>query len=397
TNQPIDFSQYSASLALEVPGYPTFDVPLQGILGGNSSNTILIASDINIPKGVSSMKAYLTAPVDNNPSNDTITLALDISPALSVTINPITQAGSCSKIGSPVYQDIVIRNTGTVDLTGIELMLVINGTYTTEIVKEPVPIDLAVNESRNYLFTTPYIVPDGATYQVRINAYLGCDSAWVNRSDAVEECSDLHNLRIVSIDNPQEGQTNVSGSSHTITVSLENWDDVNSFDNVSIFAVIEDENGQVLTNRWGTIDRIEPSRTQPFTFTEAYTIPDETYIIRVYLANVDVYPEDDTLSVKCYTESVGIETLNGDIFTLNQNIPNPANSSTRIDYSIPEAGEVIFHVHSVSGQLLYSKTIEAANGKQSLELNTSTFAAGIYFYSIEYKGQRLIKRMMINN
>ncbi|MDR1459306.1 MAG: T9SS type A sorting domain-containing protein [Bacteroidales bacterium] len=55
----------------------------------------------------------------------------------------------------------------------------------------------------------------------------------------------------------------------------------------------------------------------------------------------------------------------------------------------------MFHVHSVSGQLLYSKTIEAASGKNSFKLNTSTFTAGIYFYSIEYKGQRLIKRMSV--
>jgi hypothetical protein len=397
TNQPIDFSQYTTSLAVEVPGYPTFDIPLQGILGGNSSKTILVSSIINIPKGVSNIKTYLTSPVDNNPSNDTVILTFDISPALSVTLKPITQVGSCSKIGSPVYQDIVIKNTGTVDLTGIELMLIINGTNTTEIVKESAPIDLAVNESRDYSFINPYSVPDGATYQVRINAYLGCDSAWVNRSDAVEECSDLHNLRIVSIDNPQEGQTDASGSSHTITVSLENWDDVSSFESVSIFAVIEDKDGQVLATRWETIDRIEPSRTKQFTFTEAYTVPDDTiYHIRVYLASVDVYPEDDTLSIECYTESVGIETLKGDIFTLNQNIPNPAGSSTRIDYSIPERGAIVFNLHSVSGQLLYSKTIEAASGKQTLELNTSSFAAGIYFYSIEYKGQRLVKRMMIS-
>jgi hypothetical protein len=340
----------------------------------------------------------LTSPVDNNPLNDTVSLAFDISPALSVTINPISQIGSCSKIGSPVYQDIIIKNTGTVDLSGIELMLVIAGTNTTEIVKESEPIDLAVNESRNYSFIKPYSVPDGATYQVRINAYLGCDSTWVNRSDAVEECSDLHNLRIVTIDNPQEGQTDASGSSHSITVSIENWDDLYSFENVSIFAVIEDKEGQALINRWGTIDKIEPSRTQPFTFTESYTVPnDTTYRIRVYLTNVDVYPEDDTLSIECYTESVGIETLKGDVFTLNQNIPNPANSSTRIDYSIPEAGKVVFNLHSVSGQLLYSKTIEAISGKQSIELNTNTFATGIYFYSIEYKGQRLVKRMMISD
>ncbi|MDR1180872.1 MAG: T9SS type A sorting domain-containing protein, partial [Bacteroidales bacterium] len=70
-------------------------------------------------------------------------------------------------------------------------------------------------------------------------------------------------------------------------------------------------------------------------------------------------------------------------------------NTTRIEYNIPETGDVIFYVHSVSGQLLYSQTIEAASGKQSLELNTSSFAAGIYFYSIEYKGQRLVKRMIV--
>jgi hypothetical protein len=81
--------------------------------------------------------------------------------------------------------------------------------------------------------------------------------------------------------------------------------------------------------------------------------------------------------------------------TLNQNIPNPANNSTRINYSVPEAEKVIFHVHSISGQLLYSKTIEASRGNQSIELNTSMFAAGIYFYSIEYKDQRIVKRMSV--
>jgi hypothetical protein len=101
------------------------------------------------------------------------------------------------------------------------------------------------------------------------------------------------------------------------------------------------------------------------------------------------------MTIRRETNNVGIETLGSNIFTLAQNIPNPAKNSTHIDYSIPESGEVVFHVHSISGQLLYSKTIEAASGINSLEFNTTTLAAGIYFYSIEYKGQRLIKRMSI--
>jgi hypothetical protein len=101
------------------------------------------------------------------------------------------------------------------------------------------------------------------------------------------------------------------------------------------------------------------------------------------------------MTIKRETNNVGVETLASNVFTLGQNIPNPATNSTRIDYSIPEAGEVIFYVQSASGQLLYSMTIEAISGKNSLEVNTTTLAAGVYFYSIEYKGQRLVKRMSV--
>jgi hypothetical protein len=114
------------------------------------------------------------------------------------------------------------------------------------------------------------------------------------------------------------------------------------------------------------------------------------------LGSFDNYSKNDTLIIKRETTSVGINTIKEtNAFILGQNIPNPANNSTLINYSVPEAGEVTFHVHSISGQLLYSKTIEAKRGNQSIELNTSTLAAGIYFYSIEYKGQRIVKRMSV--
>jgi hypothetical protein len=230
---------------------------------------------------------------------------------------------------------------------------------------------------------------------------MACDSAHVNTGDAIDEYVDLHNLSVVSIDNPPAGQSDTVGAAINITVSLANTDDVNPFKNVSIYAVIENEAGEELINRWGSVEEILPLDTQQFTFREFYTVPeDSVYRIRVYLASVDNYPEDDTTEIirRTVQRDVSVKGIdNANVFTLGQNIPNPANSSTRIDYSVPEAGEVVFNLHSVSGQLLYSKSIETSSGKQSMELNTSTFAAGIYFYSIEYKGQRLVKRMMISD
>jgi hypothetical protein len=128
------------------------------------------------------------------------------------------------------------------------------------------------------------------------------------------------------------------------------------------------------------------------------------YHITIYLDSKNDYPEDDTLWISRQTDynygsgsEPGVALIGStNAFTLSQNIPNPATNSTRIDYSIPEAGEVVFHVHSITGQLLYSKTIETERGTNSIELNTSTFATGVYFYSMEYKGQKRVKQLIIN-
>ncbi|MDR0605353.1 MAG: T9SS type A sorting domain-containing protein, partial [Bacteroidales bacterium] len=121
-----------------------------------------------------------------------------------------------------------------------------------------------------------------------------------------------------------------------------------------------------------------------------------------YIDSYDNYSHNDTAKIRRETRKAGDSTSiysTGSIkgFTLGQNVPNPANNNTRIDYSVPDAGKVIFHIHSISGQLLYSQTIETARGTNSIELNTSLFAAGVYFYSMEYKGQRLIRQLIINS
>jgi len=82
-------------------------------------------------------------------------------------------------------------------------------------------------------------------------------------------------------------------------------------------------------------------------------------------------------------------------FALWQNTPNPAEGDTFIEYCIPVAGEVIFNINSVSGQVLYTQVIQSESGKHVIEVNTSDLAAGIYFYSIEYMGHKLVKRMSV--
>jgi hypothetical protein len=509
TNQVIDLSDFSTNLVIDTSGYPFLSIPLQNRIEGLSSDTIRIPVP-NLPAGNHTVKAYLSSPVDNLPADDTAHFSVNIQPALSVTVNSLTDGVYCFRKGTPVQQEIILQNTGTLDLQGIEFSLLITGDNTTQMVKETKTVDLSVGKSTSYTFENVYTAPAEVTYQVQVFAWLGCDSVLVNATHATQECVDMNNISIAGLDNPVNDKTDTAGTMENIVVVIANESDNKRYSNINATALIEDENGQMLGIRMGSISMIEPLDTVQFTFTEPYTVPnDSVYYIRVYINSQDNTPEDDTLTIKRtvvkdkdlslvniynplsemdvigrsvqviaslhnssknedfaginitvrvensqrqltanftetidvigrlstitytfgnsyavpkdslyylivytdsyddnpdndtlkftrYTESVGIalsETVHA--FMLGQNIPNPANSITRIDYSIPDAGEIIFHVHSITGQLLYSKTIESKHGINSIELNTSTFAAGVYFYSMEYKGQKRVKQLII--
>jgi hypothetical protein len=398
-SQEINFNRTPTNLAVKIGSQQLAPYTLQKTIFGNMSDTVLIASNVDLT-GITSISASLTSSVDNNPLNDSTSIVLDFRPSLSVSINPVTNMNNRISVGVPVWQEVIIENTGNVELSDIELVLRITGTN-QDIIREKLSVALAPNAIDTYQFVNSYIVPADERYQVSIIAYLGCDSAHVNDGDAIDEYVDMHNLSVVSIDAPPMGQQDTVGTALNITVSIRNTDDLNSFERVPVHAVIESEEGVALINLEGTIAEILPSETIQYTFEDPYTVPaDSIYRIRVYIDKVDNYQGNDTTETIRETVKRSEVSIKGidktDVFTLGQNIPNPANNRTRIDYSIPEEGVVIFHVHSISGQLLYAKTIEAAHGKQSIELNTNAFAAGIYFYSIEYKGQRLVKRMMIS-
>jgi hypothetical protein len=402
-NQAVDFSAFTDSLLVEVPGYSVFKIPLCQVIAGKSSDTVRIPN-INIAAGISNVKAYLQSPVDANHANDTAKLKIDISPQLAVTVISSTGGVNCFKIGDPVYQEVNLKNIGNVDLPSVKLeVIIIAGNNNLDTIREISAIDLPTGADTSYTFKNTYSVPasEEEIYQVQVRAYLACNPTLINVSDAKIECVDMHDLAIISIDNPPKNQIDKVGYLDSVTISVKNTDTYRSFEKISVTAVIEDGDGVISNTLSGSIPKVDPVSSLSFTFTEKYTVPDDSvYFIRVYLNSNDLYPENDTLSVTRrtnYGESDIKSTGRISAFTLAQNIPNPAANSTRIDYTVPEAGEVFFYVHSISGQLLYSTAMEVPHGTHSLELNTTTFAAGVYFYSMEYKGQRQVKQLIISN
>ncbi|MDD4210051.1 MAG: T9SS type A sorting domain-containing protein, partial [Bacteroidales bacterium] len=94
-------------------------------------------------------------------------------------------------------------------------------------------------------------------------------------------------------------------------------------------------------------------------------------------------------------KSVGVIDITAIDWTMGQNIPNPASTITKVPYNVPQEGTIVFKVMSINGQLLYKEDINASAGSQYLELNTDNLSNGIYYYSMEYKGQRIVKKLTI--
>lgn len=87
--------------------------------------------------------------------------------------------------------------------------------------------------------------------------------------------------------------------------------------------------------------------------------------------------------------SAGVE------FTI-QNYPNPFNPTTKIKYSIPEAGLVVLKVYDMLGKEIGTLVNDKKqSGHYETTFNGSSLPSGIYFYSINYNNQILSGKMIL--
>lgn len=97
------------------------------------------------------------------------------------------------------------------------------------------------------------------------------------------------------------------------------------------------------------------------------------------------------------TNSIGIDEINTGV-ELFQNYPNPANGLTTINYSLQRNATVAFEIRDVTGKKVYSVAEGNKNpGSYSIEINTTRFNSGIYFYSMIVDGKKVTKKMVVSN
>ena len=369
---------------------------LTGLLEGLASDTIEI-SGIDLASGQFITRAYLTKSIDNNPQNDVLSDTIAINPSISVRVEQLSDCVNTFVAREmEVGQTVVVTNTGNMDLSFEDINLIMDvhsDSYSFQTTGS-FSDSLHQGGSFTYAFVNKFIVPMDMEYHIDVVAYLSCDSALVNADTSATECVDVNDLYMVSINYPTGTTTDRVGDVIKPIISIGNHC-MKDFDNVEVTALIVDLDGVEKGRINETINRINMNDTVEYTFNGGYTVPNmKNYKLIVYFNSVDNYNSNDTMAMLCTTPP-GIKDMDKLTISMEQNIPNPANDNTIIRYRVPSDGEVSFKIYSVNGQILYNKAENALFGDNQIEINTASFAAGVYFYTMEFEGQRITKRMSI--
>jgi len=83
-------------------------------------------------------------------------------------------------------------------------------------------------------------------------------------------------------------------------------------------------------------------------------------------------------------------------FELSQNYPNPFNPTTKIKYSIPEAGKVSLKLFDILGREVMTVLDQfQVAGSYTATLEASKLATGVYMYKLESGSFRSVKKMIL--
>lgn len=82
-------------------------------------------------------------------------------------------------------------------------------------------------------------------------------------------------------------------------------------------------------------------------------------------------------------------------FTVFQNSPNPFSGSTSVAVNMPVSGLIQFEVTNVLGSKILSQPYFLNSGINNIEFNAADLTPGVYFYSVMFKDEKVMKQFVI--
>lgn len=97
-----------------------------------------------------------------------------------------------------------------------------------------------------------------------------------------------------------------------------------------------------------------------------------------------------------FVTNPGFEGTIENIVSVSQNRPNPFSGSTSIDVNLDKSSELSIEIINLTGQKVHEMNYGVkASGVHTINLNGSTFARGIYFYTVKAGNSSVTKKMIV--
>ena len=403
TGQEVPFKA-GDSVTVEMSGASNFVLKqaLSGRLESRELDSLVLSPIDYVGGGQFDVKVYVNA-IDSNASNDTAKFSLNLNPDLAVTRH---DAIGYTEPGDTVYVGFTMKNTGNLEIVSpFEVLVVLNMADT---VRETISRVLKPGDTLYHRFSQGIIVPvttsDQPFYLLDVYAQMPCDANGDNDSVRITGLVNVVDNGILSIISPAATPCAMGGSMAKVEVRLFNNGTVDNTDSLLLTAVI-DSAGVAYATLTEKIAPMYGGENRNHTFSQSYRVPrlsvngsQAAYKVTVFLGALadDIDHGNDTAKVEaCVEGGVGIEDATIDRWTVGQNVPNPASELTRIPYVIPESGVLTLRIMGMNGQVLYREDVNAEAGSGDIRVNLSDLAAGVYYYSVEYRGERVVRKMNV--
>lgn len=179
--------------------------------------------------------------------------------------------------------------------------------------------------------------------------------------------------------------TSFTAISHGNSVTL-NWSTASEINNSGF-----DVERKSANSDWSTIGFVQGNGTT--TDTKEYSFTDKNLTAGNYSYRLKQIDFDGTFA---YSNIVEADISLPSQFELVQNYPNPFNPSTKIQYNIPEAGNVKLTVFNLLGQEVKTLVNEFKEaGSHIINFNAEGLNSGIYLYRVEANGFSEVRKMTL--
>ncbi len=155
--------------------------------------------------------------------------------------------------------------------------------------------------------------------------------------------------------------------------------------------------GDALTYQWYKDGKVITGATEATYEKDKVSTTDEgTYKVKVTNNCGDIESGECVVSVTTFV-IMGVDGEAGELI-LNQNVPNPFSTISRIAFVMPEAGQAKLAITNANGKelaVIVDGSVSAGLNQYNIDANALNLSSGVYYYTLTVKGNSVTKTMVI--